>query len=53
VLNSGRARRLLAAGQQDERGSRMVAFFGCLYPKKRWASAGTSLASLPDRGWAN
>jgi hypothetical protein len=57
VVNSDQARRLLAAvGQQDERGERMVAFFGCLTtqrcgPKKSWTCAATiSPASLTIAG---
>jgi site-specific recombinase XerC len=57
VVNSDQARRLLAAiGQQDERGERMVAFFGCLYyaalrPEEAVDLRHDNLASLPDHGW--
>jgi len=57
VVNSDQARRLLAAvGQQDERGERMVAFFGCLYyaalrPEEAVDLRRDNLASLPDHGW--
>ncbi|MBV9095138.1 MAG: tyrosine-type recombinase/integrase [Streptosporangiaceae bacterium] len=57
VVNSDQARRLLAAvGQQDQRGERMVAFFGCIYyaalrPEEVVDLRLDNLVSLPDQGW--
>ena len=57
VVNSDQARRLLAAvGQQDQRGERMVAFFGCIYyaalrPEEVVDLRIDNLVSLPDQGW--
>ena len=57
VVNSDQARRLLAAvGQQDQRGERMVAFFGCIYyaalrPEEVVDVRIDNLVSLPDQGW--
>jgi len=57
VVNSEQARRLLAAvGQQDQRGERMVAFFGCIYyaalrPEEVVDLRLDNLVSLPDQGW--
>lgn len=57
VVNSDQARRLLAAvGQQDQRGERMVAFFGCIYyaalrPEEVVDLRLDNLVSLPDHGW--
>jgi integrase len=57
VVNSDQARRLLAAvGQQDQRGERMVAFFGCIYyaalrPEEVVDLRLANLVSLPDQGW--
>jgi integrase len=57
VVNSDQARRLLAAvGQQDQRGERMVAFFGCIYyaalrPEEVVDLRRDNLVSLPDQGW--
>jgi integrase len=57
VVNSNQARRLLAAvGQQDQRGERMVAFFGCIYyaalrPEEVVDLRLDNLVSLPDQGW--
>jgi integrase len=57
VINADQAHRLLqAVGQQDERGPRMVAFFGCIYyaamrPEEVIALNLSNLASLPDAGW--
>ena len=57
VVNSDQARRLLmAVGQQDQRGERMVAFFGCIYyaalrPEEVVDLRLDNVASLPDQGW--
>jgi integrase len=57
VVNSDQARRLLVAvGQQDQRGERMVAFFGCIYyaalrPEEVVDLRLDNCASLPDQGW--
>ena len=57
VVNSDQARRLLTAiGQQDQRGERMVAFFGCIYyaalrPEEVVDLRFGNLVSLPDQGW--
>jgi integrase len=57
VVNADEARRLLAAvGQQDQRGERMVAFFGCIYyaalrPEEVVDLRLDNLVSLPDQGW--
>jgi integrase len=57
VVNSDQARGLLAAvGKQDERGKRMVAFFGCMYyaalrPEEVIELRLDNLANLPDQGW--
>jgi integrase len=57
VVNSEQARRLLAAvSQQDQRGERMVAFFGCIYyaalrPEEVVDLRLDNLVSLPDQGW--
>ena len=54
VVNSDQARRLLAAvGQQDQRGERMVGFFGCIYyaalqPEEVVDLRLGNLVSLPD-----
>jgi integrase len=57
VVNADQARRLLAAvGRQDQRGERMVAFFGCIYyaalrPEEVIDLRLDNLASLPGHGW--
>ena len=57
VVNGDQARRLLAAvGRQDQRGERMVAFFGCIYyaalrPEEVVDLRLDNLVSLPDQGW--
>ncbi|MGO8883260.1 MAG: tyrosine-type recombinase/integrase [Streptosporangiaceae bacterium] len=57
VINADQARRLLAAvAQQNQRGERMVAFFGCMYyaalrPEEVIDLRPGNLASLPESGW--
>jgi integrase len=57
VVNGDQARRLLATvGQQNQRGERMVAFFGCIYyaalrPEEVVDLRLDNLVSLPDQGW--
>ncbi len=57
VVNGDEARLLLVAvGQQDQRGERMVAFFGCIYyaalrPEEVVDLRLGNLVNLPDQGW--